>query len=213
MAIRVYLANNHEMIKEGLKSILSKNPVFQIFDELINIDPVITVQSVKPNIIFLDIIKDNDCSLNFVKKIKSWNPKVLIVAITCFDDKSDYVELVNSEYINGMFSINACSEEISKGINYIIQNKKYIQESILDAIDKIDEGKINDVDKIKSLTKREMEILIQVSNGMFNKEIATLLNISERTVKNHISSLFKKIEVSDRTQAAVFAIKNKIVEI
>ena len=54
---------------------------------------------------------------------------------------------------------------------------------------------------------------MQVANGMFNKEIATNLNISERTVKNHISNIFKKIDVSDRTQAAVFAIKNNIIKL
>jgi DNA-binding NarL/FixJ family response regulator len=70
-----------------------------------------------------------------------------------------------------------------------------------------------DKDKIDSLTKRELEVLIQVASGMFNKEIATSLNISERTVKNHISNIFKKIDVSDRTQAAVFAIKNDIIKI
>ena len=71
----------------------------------------------------------------------------------------------------------------------------------------------NEKYKINSLTKRELEILVHVANGMFNKEIATSLNISERTVKNHLSNIFKKIEVSDRTQAAVFAIKNSIVNI
>lgn len=68
-------------------------------------------------------------------------------------------------------------------------------------------------DKINLLTNRELEVLIQVANGMFNKEIATNLNISERTVKNHISNIFKKIDVSDRTQAAVFAIKNNIIKL
>ena len=58
-----------------------------------------------------------------------------------------------------------------------------------------------------------MEILIQVAGGMFNKEIAINLNISERTVKNHLSNIFKKIDVSDRTQAAVFAIRNNIVQL
>ena len=70
-----------------------------------------------------------------------------------------------------------------------------------------------DKDKIEQLTKREREVLIQVANGMFNKEIANSLLISERTVKNHISSIFKKIEVSDRTQAAVFAIRNNLIKI
>lgn len=58
-----------------------------------------------------------------------------------------------------------------------------------------------------------MEILIKISSGMCNKEIGNMLQISERTVKNHISSIFKKIEVSDRTQAAVFAIRNNLIRI
>ena len=68
-------------------------------------------------------------------------------------------------------------------------------------------GKVND------LTKRELQVLKLIANGMFNREIAVQLKISERTVKNHISNIFRKINVSDRTQAAVFAIKNKIVDI
>ena len=70
-----------------------------------------------------------------------------------------------------------------------------------------------DQDKLQTLTKRELEILTQVAGGMFNKEIAVNLNISERTVKNHISNIFRKIDVSDRTQAAVFAIRNNIVKL
>ena len=68
-------------------------------------------------------------------------------------------------------------------------------------------------EKLDSLTKRELEILKQVVGGMFNKEIAANLNISERTVKNHLSNIFKKLDVSDRTQAAVFAIRNNIVNL
>jgi len=68
-------------------------------------------------------------------------------------------------------------------------------------------------EKIDSLTKREHEVLKLVAQGMFNKEIGEQMGISERTVKNHISSIFKKIDVADRTQAAVFAIKNNLVEI
>lgn len=65
-------------------------------------------------------------------------------------------------------------------------------------------------DNLLPLTKREKEILVLISRGMLNKEIANELNITERTVKNHISNLFKKMNVYDRTQAAVYAIKNKM---
>ena len=72
-----------------------------------------------------------------------------------------------------------------------------------------------DSDKVKLdlLTRREYEVLKLLTEGMFNKEIAMKLNISERTVKNHVSNIFKKIEVTDRTQAAVFAIRCNIVDI
>ena len=66
-------------------------------------------------------------------------------------------------------------------------------------------------DRTNELTRREIEVLRMIAAGSSNKEIASVLNISERTVKNHISNIFKKIDVSDRTQAAVFAIKNDII--
>ena len=68
-------------------------------------------------------------------------------------------------------------------------------------------------DKSKELTRREVEVLKMIASGSSNKEIASTLSISERTVKNHVSNIFKKIDVSDRTQAAVFAIKNDIIKL
>ena len=73
--------------------------------------------------------------------------------------------------------------------------------------------KESDLDKIHSLTKRELQILKLIAEGLFNKEIGDRLNISERTVKNHVFNLFKKIDASDRTQAAVFAIRNNVVDL
>ena len=94
-----------------------------------------------------------------------------------------------------------------------MKGEHYIQSSLLPILDSRTEDKDDDKEKLELLTKREHEILIQIAGGMLNKEIADSLCISERTVKNHISNIFKKIDVSDRTQAAVFAIKNHIVKI
>ena len=69
----------------------------------------------------------------------------------------------------------------------------------------------SDKQKIDDLTRRELDVLKLLAEGMFNKEIALKLNISERTVKNHVSNIFKKIDVADRTQAAVFAIRNNLI--
>ena len=67
--------------------------------------------------------------------------------------------------------------------------------------------------KLESLTKRELQVLKKLAVGKFNRDIAKEMEISERTVKNHISSIFKKLDVTDRTQAAVFAIRNNLISI
>ena len=67
--------------------------------------------------------------------------------------------------------------------------------------------------KLESLTKRELQVLKELAVGKFNRDIAKEMEISERTVKNHISSIFKKLDVTDRTQAAVFAIRNNLITI
>ena len=114
---------------------------------------------------------------------------------------------------NGYILKDSGSKELKQAIMEIINNDSYIQPSLIPALNSRLINRDMDKEKLKSLTKREIEILAQVASGMFNKEIANNLGISERTVKNHISNIFKKIDVSDRTQAAVFAIRNNIINL
>ena len=99
-------------------------------------------------------------------------------------------------------------EELKEAIDLIVHGESFIQKELLPLLNSKIEKKNEELDKIKSLTKRELEVLKSIASGNSNREIATTLEISERTVKNHIFNIFKKIEVSDRTQAAVFAIRN-----
>ena len=100
-----------------------------------------------------------------------------------------------------------------KAIFSIVEGENYIQPSLIPSLNSKMIEKNRDEGKIESLTKRELEVLKLLAVGMYNKEVAEKLNISERTVKNHVSNIFKKIEVTDRTQAAVFAIRNNLIEL
>ncbi len=214
MAIRVFLANDHDIVREGLKSILSKNPVFSICGEYNgNIDVVSHIEKVRPSLLFFDVSSVDNIIVKSLARIKMVCPRIIIVSIIHTNEYSFYHDLVSLEGISGFFNTGFKVEELVKGISAVLSNKIYIQESIMKSINNADLTIKTDKYKINSLTKREMEVLIQVANGMFNKEIATYLCISERTVKNHLSSIFKKLEVSDRTQAAIFAIKNNIVTV
>ena len=108
---------------------------------------------------------------------------------------------------------NSGSMELKKAINAVAEGESYIQPDLIPVLNARLVLKNDSKEKIEALTKRELEVLLFLAKGMFNKEIAEKMHISERTVKNHISSIFKKIDVADRTQAAVFAIKNNLVEI
>lgn len=208
MAVKVYLANESEIVKEGIKSILSINALFTFCNEGRSL--IADIEQFHPNIIFVDAdTKNYDLCRDIVSTERIKN-RMFIVAIYRDNDMNYNYSLNN---INGMFLINVKKEEFYRGLLEMLKTGKYIQEALKKIIIQKNAEKNPDKAKINSLTKREIEILIQVANGMFNKEIANSLSITERTVKNHLSSIFKKIEVSDRTQAAVFAIRNEIVEI
>lgn len=215
MAIRVYLANGNDIIREGLKAILLKNPAFNICGESLNHSDVLSnIEKLKPTLLFFDM--NSDMSRQLIKNINRLHftcPKMMLIALINENDENSYGQYICMDEFSGYFNTNCKMEELFKGISVVLSGKTYIQEAIKNFVENENSETITDKYKINSLTKREIEILKQVANGMFNKEIATSLNISERTVKNHMSNIFKKIEVADRTQAAVFAIKNNLVNI
>ena len=115
--------------------------------------------------------------------------------------------------IDGYVLKDSESSELKKAIFAIVDGETYIQPSLIPALNSKMIEKDKDGAKIDLLTRRELEVLKLLAVGMYNKEVAEKLDISERTVKNHVSNIFKKIEVTDRTQAAVFAIRNNLVEV
>ena len=115
--------------------------------------------------------------------------------------------------INGYVLKDSESAELKKAIFTIAEGENYIQPSLIPALNSKMIEKNEDEIKIESLTKRELQVLKELAVGKFNRDIAKEMEISERTVKNHISSIFKKLDVTDRTQAAVFAIKNNLITI
>ena len=150
--------------------------------------------------------------IEVLKKMKEEDKLVKILLFTAYE-KTDFLLQAFDLGVDGYILKKSNSKELKKAINIIISGDSYIQPSLLPLLNSRLISRNLEQKKIKLLTKREMEILIQVAGGMFNKEIAINLNISERTVKNHLSNIFKKIDVSDRTQAAVFAIRNNIVQL
>jgi DNA-binding NarL/FixJ family response regulator len=116
--------------------------------------------------------------------------------------------------VDGYVLKDSDSTVLKKAIFTINKGDSFIQPELTPLLKKRLEDKSTSPKLIEEkLTRREIEVLKLLAEGLFNKEVAYTLNISEKTVKNHVSNIFKKINVSDRTQAAVYAIKHNIVDI
>lgn len=150
--------------------------------------------------------------LEVLKALKDRKSKVKVLVLTGHNETEYLVKAVDIG-INGYVLKDSESAELKKAIFTIADGETYIQPSLIPALNSKMIQKNEDEIKIDALTKREMEVLKEMSVGKFNRDIAKEMKISERTVKNHISSIFKKLEVTDRTQAAVFAIRNNIIQI
>jgi DNA-binding NarL/FixJ family response regulator len=150
--------------------------------------------------------------IEVLEELKKSKSKVKVLILTVHNE-IEYLMKAIDIGVDGYILKDTESSELKRAILSIFNGESYIQPSLIPAMNNRLINRDIDDARIKSLTKREMEVLIAVANGMSNKEIAVTLHISERTVKNHISNIFKKIEVCDRTQAAVFAIKNNIIKL
>lgn len=207
------IADDHSLIREGLKQLLEFDGTIKIVGEASNgIECLEKMNVYNPDVLLLDINMPEMNGIEVLKKMKDDNSQVKVLILTVHNEM-DYLMKAVDIGVDGYILKDSESAELKKAIRAVRDGENYIQPSLIPTLNNQLVNRDTDKDKISSLTNRELEVLIQVANGMFNKEIATNLNISERTVKNHISNIFKKIDVSDRTQAAVFAIKNNIIKL
>lgn len=211
--IRVMLADDHVLIREGIRQLLEFDGTVEVIGEVNDGEECLeNISKIMPDLLLLDINMPKKNGVEVLTEIRKRNLPIKVLMLTVHNEV-DYLVKVVDLGVDGYIVKDSGSAELKKAINCIMNGENYIQPTLIPALNKRLVARDSDKDKIDLLTKREMEVLIRVASGMFNKEIANSLDISERTVKNHISNIFKKIEVNDRTQAAVFAIKNDIIKL
>lgn len=211
--IRVMITDDHSLIREGLKQLLEFDGSIEIVGEASNgVECLEKIKECNPEVLLLDINMPEKNGIEVLKQMKAENSQIKVLILTVHNEM-DYLMKAIDIGVDGYILKDSESSELKKAIRAVKDGENYIQPSLIPALNSQLLNRDTDKDRISLLTNRELEVLVQVANGMFNKEIATNLNISERTVKNHISNIFKKIDVSDRTQAAVFAIKNNIIKL
>lgn len=213
MAVEIMIVDDHSMVREGLKQLLELDGDIIVTAEAGDgVECLKLLEKNVPQVILLDINMPNMNGLEVLEKIKEKkiNTKVIILTV---HNEIEYLLKAVEIGIDGYMLKDSDSNELKKAISSVISGENYIQSNLIPLLNSKMIERDMDKEKIELLTKREVEVLRLLAYGSYNKDIGEALNISERTVKNHISSIFKKIDVGDRTQAAIFAIRNNLINI
>lgn len=205
------IADDHVMIREGLKHIIEFDENIRVIEETGSGKECLDkLSAAKPDILLLDINLPDMNGIEILKLIvkKKRRPKVLMLTV---HNETEYLIKAIDAGADGYILKDSDSRELNRAINCIYKGDKFIQPSLIPALNSRLIARDMDQDKLALLSGRELEVLNLVAAGYANKDISDKLCISERTVKNHLSNVFKKIDCNDRTQAAVFCIRNGLV--
>lgn len=211
MQINVVIVDDHVMVREGIKQLLEMDGDIRVIGEAGDGEEGLRVLEEKdPDVLLLDINMPKMNGLEVLEKIREKGIKRKVLILTLHNEM-DYIIKAKNIGVDGYVLKDSELAVLRKAIFSVYEGNTFFQPSLIPFLN----GKEKKAETAQedSLTKREMQVLKLVAEGLYNKEIANRLSISEKTVKNHMSSIFRKIHVSDRTQAAVYAIKNGYVSI
>jgi len=216
MSIKILLAEDHELTRQGIEHGLRKYESIEIIGEVENgLEAMEFVKRNKPDLILMDIIMPGLSGIRATKEIKIIDPNIKVIMLTSYNEKEKVLSAFNSgadAYCMKNIKIYDLINIIRTVIDGGIWIDPYIACYIIDILKlkpEISEYQNNHIDY--SLTGREKEILKLIAEGLSNNNIAERLNLSLHTVKNHVKSIIHKLAVDDRTQAAILALKENLV--
>lgn len=216
--IKVLIADDHRVVREGLAAILkTKENIVVVGEAQDGQEAVQKASSLMPDVILMDVSMPRMNGVEATRQIKRESPHVGIIALTMYDEQQYIFDLVRAG-ATGYLLKDTDSAQIVAAIRAVYRGESLIHPSVASKI--LAEFSLLAQKKGKKpswvehdLSEREITVLKLVAEGKTNKEIANALDLSEKTVKNHVRNIFHKLQVYDRTQAAILAIRKGLIEL
>lgn len=211
--IKIMIVDDHALIREGIGQILElEDDISVVAHAGDGEEAILKAIKYKPDIVLLDINMPKLNGIETLRRFKDLGIKSKVIMLTINEDRQYILETLKIG-AEGYILKDSDADSLIRGIRQVAMGQKYIQPSVKELVDispDSDSCHNDGLQKINSLTKREYEVLTLVADGLNNKDVANRLYISEKTVKNHVSNIFKKLELNDRVQATIFSYKNNI---
>ena len=211
--ISVLIVDDHTVVRDGLQALISAEPSMHVVAAVGDgIEAVEFVKKLNPDVVLMDLVMPHMDGIQATIEIKKDNPDARILILTSFAEDHQVFAAIKSG-ATGYLMKDSSSEELIQAIRDIYKNKPVLQPEVAKRLMLDIRSQDDQSSQTKALTEREIEILEQVALGKTNQEIADVLFVSERTVRTHITNILAKLGLSNRTQAALYALREGIAHI
>jgi DNA-binding NarL/FixJ family response regulator len=212
-AIKILIADDHPVVREGLNAMLSREADFKVVGEAKDgVEAVNKVKELIPDVVLMDLRMPEMDGVEAMRQIRPTNPEVKFIILTTYSD-DDYIFSGIEAGARAYLLKDAPREELFKAIRMVYRGESLIQpvvaSKLLDRFSELSRRTPSG----EELSGRELEVLCLMAKGSANKEISAELKIAQSTVKTHITNIFQKLGVNDRTEAVTQAIKKGIIRL
>jgi len=211
VSIKVLVVDDHEMVRRGIISYLETEDDIDVVGEASDgAQAVELCQELRPDVVLIDLIMENMDGIAATKKITAELPDTKVIILTSFVDEQLVFPALEAGALSYLLK-TATAEDIVKAIRSAQQSQSVIEPKV--AAQMVHRLQSTATTKMphEELTERELEVLRLIGEGLTNQEIADTLFIGIKTVKTHVSNILSKLGVNDRTQAAIYAHRNKLI--
>ncbi|OEH92961.1 response regulator [Bacillus solimangrovi] len=210
MSIRVLIADDHPMVRQGLVYFLKTQKDIEVIGEASNGQEAVELaNSLCPHIVLLDLQMPVLDGVEATKQIKKQVPETEVIILTSFSEQDDVIPAIEAG-ASGYQLKEIEPDELVQIIHAVHKGERRLHPSATSHLMSHLSNGGKEKNLLDDLTPREKEVLREIAHGKSNKEIASSLVITEKTVKTHVTNIFGKLQVSDRTQAALYAVKHGI---
>ncbi|HKW72788.1 MAG TPA: response regulator transcription factor [Candidatus Dormibacteraeota bacterium] len=210
---RVLIADDQTLFRSGLARLLDVDDRVTVVGEAVDgAEAVKMALAIKPDVVLMDIKMPNLDGIEATRRIVSENPKIKILMLTTFEADNHVIQALKAG-ASGYVLKDSQANAIVSSILAVVAGERVMASAVANRVLEMLTGATTPKEFYDGLTSREVEILKMLAAGMANKQIAYKLKISEKTVRNHVSNMYEKLDIYDRAQAVLYAVRKGLVEI
>jgi NarL family two-component system response regulator LiaR len=210
---RVLIADDQTLFRSGLARLLDVDDRVSVVGEAKDgLDAVKLALALKPDVVLMDIKMPNQDGIEATRRIIAENPKIKVLMLTTFEADNHVIQALKAG-ASGYVLKDSDAGAIVSSILAVVAGERVMASAVANRVLEMLTGATTPKEFYDGLTAREVEILKMLATGMANKQIAYKLGISEKTVRNHVSNMYEKLDIYDRAQAVLYAVRKGLVEI